>query len=195
MLFLLLLVLLFAPADEQDLVPNNLQEIKLVGPIFDTTEVVEQLDKARENNKVKGVLLTVNSPGGTVPPSIEVMYAVKCLKDPTRGGLASNLNEMAQRVGFILEEDKIPVRTEVLGACEMLGLDVLTVANEGKMIFAVAPDVAEKALDTLHSHPLGRHAAVIGHADERAGLVRLNTHIGGQRIIDTPYGEELPRIC
>ncbi|MEE8588646.1 MAG: signal peptide peptidase SppA [Sulfurimonadaceae bacterium] len=81
MLFLLLVFVLFAPADEQDLVPNNLQEIKLVGPIFDTTEVVEQIDKARENNKVKGVLLTVNSPGGTVPPSIEVMYAVKRLKE------------------------------------------------------------------------------------------------------------------
>jgi len=121
--------------------------------------------------------------------------AVKCLKDPTRGGLASNLNEMAQQVGFILEEEKLPVRTEVHGACDMLGLDFLTVANEGKMVFAVAPDAAEKALVTLRSHPLGRHAAVIGRADERTGLVRLNTHIGGQRILDTPYGEELPRIC
>jgi len=81
MLFLLLLFVLFAPTNEQDLVPNNLQEIKLVGPIFDTTEVVEQLDKARENEKIKGVLFTVNSPGGTVPPSIEVMYAIKRLKE------------------------------------------------------------------------------------------------------------------
>ena len=63
------------------------------------------------------------------------------------------------------------------------------------MIFAVAPDAAQIALDTLLAHPFGRHAAVIGHADDRAGLVRLNTRIGGQRIIDTPYGEELPRIC
>ncbi|MGB5964409.1 MAG: signal peptide peptidase SppA [Sulfurimonadaceae bacterium] len=81
MLFLLLVFVLFAPADEQDLIPNNLQEIKLVGPIFDTTEVVEQIDAAREDEKIKGVLLTVNSPGGTVPPSIEVMYAVKRLKE------------------------------------------------------------------------------------------------------------------
>ena len=80
MIFLLILVLVFAPASEQDLTPNNLQEVKLVGPIFDTTEVVEQLDKAREDENIKGVLLTVNSPGGTVPPSIEVMYAVKRLK-------------------------------------------------------------------------------------------------------------------
>mgnify|MGYP000492181486 CR=1 FL=1 len=81
MLFLLLVFVLFAPANEQDLIPNNLQEIKLIGPIFDTTEVVEQIDAARENDKVKGVLFTVNSPGGTVPPSIEVMYAVKRLKE------------------------------------------------------------------------------------------------------------------
>jgi protease-4 len=80
MLFLLLLFVLFAPANEQDLVPNNLQEIKLIGPIFDTTDVVEQIDEACENEKIKGVLLTVDSPGGTVPPSIEVMYAVKRLK-------------------------------------------------------------------------------------------------------------------
>ena len=81
LLFLLLLFVIFVPANEHDLVPNNLQEIKLVGPIFDTTEVVEQLDKARENSDIKGVLLSVNSPGGTVPPSIEVMYAVKRLKE------------------------------------------------------------------------------------------------------------------
>ena len=80
MIFLLILFVVFAPASEQDLTPNNLQEIKLIGPIFDTTEVVEQLDKARKDTNIKGVLLTVNSPGGTVPPSIEVMYAVKRLK-------------------------------------------------------------------------------------------------------------------
>jgi len=80
MIFLLILFVVLAPASEQDLTPNNLQEVKLIGPIFDTTEVVEQLDKAREDKNIKGVLLTVNSPGGTVPPSIEVMYAVKRLK-------------------------------------------------------------------------------------------------------------------
>ena len=80
MLFLLILFVVFAPANEQDLTPNNLQEIKLIGPIFDTTEVVEQLDQAREDKNIKGVLLTVDSPGGTVPPSIEVMYAIKRLK-------------------------------------------------------------------------------------------------------------------
>lgn len=81
LLFLLLLFILFAPSNEQDLVPNNLQEIKLTGPIFDTTEVVEEIDMARKNDSIKGVLFTVDSPGGTVPPSIEVMYAIKRLKE------------------------------------------------------------------------------------------------------------------
>lgn len=81
LLFLLLLFILFAPTNEEDLVPNNLQEIKLTGPIFDTAQVVEEIDMARENNAIKGVLFTVDSPGGTVPPSIEVMYAIKRLKE------------------------------------------------------------------------------------------------------------------
>jgi len=121
--------------------------------------------------------------------------AIKCMKDPTRGGLAASINEMAQKVGFVLEEQAIPVRRQVRGACEMLGLDVLTVANEGKMLFVAQADSAERALDVIRSHPLGRQAAIIGRADERAGLVRMVTDIGGERIIETPYGEQLPRIC
>lgn len=121
--------------------------------------------------------------------------AVKCMKDPTRGGLAANLNEMAQNVGFVLEEEKIPIRPEVQGACDLLGLDALTVANEGKMLFLVCPDSASKTLDILRDHPLGAEAAVIGRADDKKRLVRLKTALGGERIIDTPYGRELPRIC
>jgi len=121
--------------------------------------------------------------------------AVKCMKDPTRGGLAANINEMAQKVGFVLDQQAIPVRPEVEGACDLLGLDPLTVANEGKMIFAVSPDVAPQTLDILHAHPLGTSAAIIGHADDKKGLVRMKTTIGGERIVETPYGQELPRIC
>jgi hydrogenase expression/formation protein HypE len=120
---------------------------------------------------------------------------VKCMKDPTRAGLAGAINEMAAKVGFLLDESAIPVLPTVRGACEILGLDVLTVANEGKMIFAVAPPAAKEVLRILRKHPYGSNAAVIGHADEKAGLVRMKTSIGGERIIDTPYGEELPRIC
>lgn len=121
--------------------------------------------------------------------------AVKCMKDPTRGGLAANLNEIARKVGLTLDEEKIPVRPQVRGACELLGLDVLTVANEGKMLFVVSPDKAKNALDTLRTHPLGKDAAIIGRADKNTGLVRMRTTIGGRRIIETPYGQELPRIC
>lgn len=121
--------------------------------------------------------------------------AVKCMKDPTRGGLAANLNEIAKKVGILLEEDKIAVRDQVRGACDLLGLDVLSVANEGKMLFVVSENEARKALEALKAHPLGRDAAIIGRIDEKVGLVRLKTSIGGERIIDTPYGEELPRIC
>ena len=120
---------------------------------------------------------------------------VKCLKDPTRGGLAANVNEMAQKVGFVLDQQAIPVRPEVEGACDLLGLDPLTVANEGKMIFIVSPDVASQALDIIQGHPLGAGAAIIGFADDKKGLVRMKTTIGGERIVETPYGQELPRIC
>ena len=121
--------------------------------------------------------------------------AVKCMKDPTRGGVAANVNEMAQKVGFILDEKAIPVLPAVKGACDILGFNVLTVANEGKMLFAVAPHAAQKAVEILKSHPLGKNAAIIGLADDRPGLVRMKTTIGGQRIVEMPYGQELPRIC
>ena len=121
--------------------------------------------------------------------------AVKCMKDPTRGGLAANVNEMAKKVGFLLAEERIPVRSAVHGACEMLGLDVLTVANEGKMIFVVSEDAAERALEIMRANPFGKGAAIIGRADRRAGSVRMKTRIGGERVVDMPYGQELPRIC
>jgi hydrogenase expression/formation protein HypE len=77
----------------------------------------------------------------------------------------------------------------------MLGLDPLTVANEGKMIFAISPETADQALQIIRNHPLGKQAAIIATADQRTGRVRMKTRIGGERIIDTPYGRELPRIC
>lgn len=121
--------------------------------------------------------------------------AVKCMKDPTRGGLAASLNELALNVGFVLDEQALPIKASVRGACAILGLDPLTVANEGKMLFVVAPEAAPDALAALRDHPAGRDAAIIGHTDARAGLVRLRTTLGAERIVDLPYGEELPRIC
>jgi hydrogenase expression/formation protein HypE len=124
--------------------------------------------------------------------------AVHCLKDPTRGGIATTLNEMAlsSEVSIALDEHAIPVDPEVRGACEILGLDPLTIANEGKMLAIVAPEQAELALKTLRSHPLGRAAALIGTVQEEpAGMVFLRTDIGGMRVLDMLVGDPLPRIC
>jgi hydrogenase expression/formation protein HypE len=124
--------------------------------------------------------------------------AVHCLKDPTRGGVATTLNEMAMssEVSIGLDEHAVPVRPEVRGACEILGLDPLTIANEGKLLAVVAPDKAEAALAALRAHPLGRDAARIGTVQaEPPGMVFLRTDIGGMRVLDMLVGDPLPRIC
>ena len=124
--------------------------------------------------------------------------AVHAMRDPTRGGLASTLNEIAQasRVGMVLQEPKLPVRPEVKAACEMLGLDPVYVANEGKCTFFVAPEFAEVVLSVLQAHPLGREAAIIGHVTaEHPGMLVARTAMGANRVISIPVGEQLPRIC
>jgi hydrogenase expression/formation protein HypE len=120
------------------------------------------------------------------------------LRDPTRGGLASTLNEIAQQAhtGIRLDEARIPIAEEVRGACEILGLDPLYVANEGKMLAIVAPEAADAALAALRSHPLGAEAAIIGEVvDDYPGKVFLRSRIGGTRVVDMLSGEQLPRIC
>jgi len=124
--------------------------------------------------------------------------AIRCMRDATRGGLSSVLNELADasRVGVRLEESAVPVRNEVRAACEMLGLDVLYVANEGKLVAAVDPDHADAVLDAMRAHPLGRGAAVVGEVvADHAGLVVLRSLIGGERVVTMIAGEQLPRIC
>lgn len=120
------------------------------------------------------------------------------LRDPTRGGLAAVLNELAAAsgVGIEVDEAAIPVRPAVRAACEMLGFDPLDVANEGKLVAFVPEEEAEPALEALRSHPLGGDAARIGFlTDEHPGLVLARTPIGGRRVVDMPPGELLPRIC
>jgi len=123
---------------------------------------------------------------------------VRVLRDPTRGGLATTLNEIARQsqVGMMLEEKALPVNPEVAAACEFLGLDPLYVANEGKLVVIVAAEDADKALAALRAHPLGRRAAAIGsvHADPHH-FVQMTTAFGGRRIVDWLTGEQLPRIC
>jgi hydrogenase expression/formation protein HypE len=123
---------------------------------------------------------------------------VHVLRDPTRGGLASATNEIAAsaNVGLRLEETAIPVAEQVRGACEILGLDPLYVANEGKFLAVVAPEAAGAALAALRAHPLGREAALVGEVvADHPGRVFLRSRIGGTRIVDMLSGEQLPRIC
>src|SRR4029077_3888937 len=119
------------------------------------------------------------------------------MRDPTRGGLAGVMVEIASRgkLGFEVDEGAIPVRDTVRGACELYGLDPLMLANEGKLVAFVPAGRAEAALGALRAHPLGREAVRIGRVTEdRAGLVVLTTPLRGRRILDLPYAEPLPRI-
>ncbi len=123
---------------------------------------------------------------------------IAMLRDPTRGGLASTLNEIADaaRVGMMLDEAAIPVAPDVVAACELLGLDPLYVANEGKLIAICEAEDADRLLDVMRAMPEGEKAAVIGHVTEDAhGLIQMKTGFGGMRVVDWLAGEQLPRIC
>ncbi len=123
---------------------------------------------------------------------------IRCLHDPTRGGLSAAMNEiaLASAVGVKLYEERIPVREEVHSACEMLGLDALAAANEGKLVAVCSGSEADAILKAMRAHPHGRNAAVIGEiVAESPGTVFMSTRIGGLRAVDMPTGEELPRIC
>jgi hydrogenase expression/formation protein HypE len=139
-------------------------------------------------------------------PLVDVVFSildqvgeqVHVLRDPTRGGVASALNEIAAQagVGIRLEETRIPVGEAVRGACEILGLDPLYVANEGKFLAIVGPEAAEAVLATMRDHPLGQQAAVIGEVvADHPGKLLLRSRIGGLRVVDMLSGEQLPRIC
>jgi hydrogenase expression/formation protein HypE len=133
-----------------------------------------------------------------VADMLDLTHSIHCLRDPTRGGISSSLNEIAaqSRVGILLEEDAIPVREEVRGACEMLGLDPLYVANEGKLLAIVDPGVADELVAVMRRHPLGREARRIGTVnDSDPGWVTLRTRLGTTRIVDMLAGDQLPRIC
>jgi hydrogenase expression/formation protein HypE len=135
---------------------------------------------------------------GLVSELLNACPDVHVLRDPTRGGVTSALTEIAQaaQVGVVLREACIPISEEVKGACEILGLDPLYVANEGKMIAIVAAADAEKALATLRRFPLGKEAAIIGEiTDDHPGFVVMKTRVGGTRVVDMLSGEQLPRIC
>ncbi len=135
---------------------------------------------------------------GLVTEMLAASLNIHSLRDPTRGGLATTLNEIAEQsaVSIRIYEEKIPVREEVASACEMLGLDPLYVANEGKLIAVVSPDDAERVLGQMKKHQYGRDATIIGEVkEENPGRVVMKTRLGTTRIIDMLVGEPLPRIC
>jgi hydrogenase expression/formation protein HypE len=129
---------------------------------------------------------------------LNITKKVHAMRDPTRGGLASALKEIAMDSGFciVIEETSVLVPAGVKGACELLGLDPLYVANEGILVAIVKSDVAELLVNTIKKHPLGKEARIIGDVQETpAGMVLLKTAIGGTRIVDLLSGDQLPRIC
>lgn len=135
---------------------------------------------------------------GLTQAMLEAAPQIAVMRDPTRGGVAAVLNEIAEQsgTGVLIEEEKIPVRPEVQGVCDILGFDPLYLANEGKVIAFCAPQDTEKVLAVMHDHRYGQEARVIGHTtDAAAGQVGMRTSIGGIRVVDMPLGNLVPRIC
>lgn len=135
---------------------------------------------------------------GLISGVLKVTKNIHVMRDPTRGGIASALNEIAQssKKGIRIYEDRIPVADEVKGACEILGLDPLYIANEGKVLIFVPAAESSKVLETMRNHPIGKDSSIIGEVTkEDPGLVTMKTSIGSSRIVDMISGEQLPRIC
>lgn len=154
---------------------------------------------AREGLEFETMLVSDTAPLHTlVQAMLEVSSEIHCLRDPTRGGLATTLNEIAvsSRVGMVLEEEKIPLREEVRGACELLGLDPLYSACEGRLVAIVGARDAASILVRMQAHPLGRQAKLVGRVVvEHPGTVVMRTVIGSERVVDMLSGAQLPRIC
>jgi hydrogenase expression/formation protein HypE len=135
---------------------------------------------------------------GLVAAMLAAVPGIRCLRDPTRGGLATTLNEIARqsRCGMLIDERRIPVRPEVAAACEFLGLDPLYVANEGKLVAICPRDDAQRLLAAMRAHPLGAASEIVGEAiADPHGFVQMDTAFGGRRVVDWLTGEQLPRIC
>lgn len=180
--------------DPRRAVPGD--KVLISGPI--ATHGIAILS-VREGLEFETTIASDSAPlNGLVAALLDAVPDPHVLRDPTRGGVASSLVEIAAQAGagIRLVEESIPVAEEVKGACEILGLDPLHVANEGKLLAIVAGDQAEQALAALQSHPLGRDAAIIGEVvTQHPGRVTMKTRIGGTRVVEMLSGEQLPRIC
>jgi hydrogenase expression/formation protein HypE len=171
-------------------------KVILSGPIGDHgIAVLSQREGLSFSTLLKSDCAPLN---GLVAEMIEASSRIHVMRDPTRGGLATTLNELAaqSKVGIRIEEQKIPVRDEVRGACEMLGIDPLYVANEGKLVAVVAPEDAETVLEKMRWNTHGKEASIIGEVrQDHPGRVVMKTGIGASRIVDMLVGDPLPRIC
>ncbi len=157
--------------------------------------VISQREGLQFTSSVKSDCAPLNK---LVAEMLDSGVEIRCLRDPTRGGLASTLNEFAEssKVGIRIEEQSIPVHEGVQAACELLGFDPLYVANEGKLVAVVAANGAEKVVDAMRRNKYGKEAAIIGEVvSEHQGRVILKTRMGASRIVDMLVGEQLPRIC
>lgn len=171
--------------------------LSFVEPLASDTAALHELSavilEAAGDPRRDGRAQAPGGPGGAPPAG-----PVRAMRDPTRGGVAAVLSEMARasRLGVSIAEASLPVAGPVQGACEILGMDPLFVANEGKLLAVVAPEAAQAVLAAMRDHPLGRQAVIIGEVQEaNPGLITLRTTLGGHRLIDLPAGEQLPRIC
>ncbi len=153
----------------------------------------------RQGLSFRNQITTDSAPlNGLVRSMLEVSKDIHVLRDPTRGGVATTLNEIAMQsnVGIVLREDSVPVRDEVMAACEILGFDPLYVANEGKVLAIVPPESADSVVTEMRKNRYGEDSVIIGEVvDDHHGKVVLSTGIGGKRIVDMLVGEQLPRIC
>jgi hydrogenase expression/formation protein HypE len=184
---------------EQNITPQNVQPGDAVLVSGDLGRHGMAIMAVREGLQFESAIESDSAPvHEVVLETLKAGIEIHCLRDLTRGGLASALNEIAEAAGvkIAVEEKSIPVREDVHAACEMLGLDPLHVANEGRFIAFVATKDAEHALNILHGHTVSAGAALIGKVSEKsAPLVTLRSAIGASRILDMPSGEQLPRIC
>jgi len=157
--------------------------------------VISQREGLQFSSTVKSDCAPLNK---LVAEMIDIGVEIHCMRDPTRGGLASTLNEFAEssKVGIRIEEEHIPVHEGVQAACELLGFDPLYVANEGKLVAVVAAEGADMVVKTMRRNKYGKEAAIIGEVvSEHPGRVILKTRMGASRIVDMLVGEQLPRIC
>jgi hydrogenase expression/formation protein HypE len=157
--------------------------------------ILSQREGFKFQETVKSDCAPLNDLAGKM---LDTCPSIRCMRDPTRGGLATTLNEIASKskVGIVIDEKKVPTRESVKGICELLGLDPLYLANEGKLVAICPPDEAELLLEVMKEHPLGREAEIIGRVtEENPKKVILHTLIGGHRILDMLTGGQYPRIC